>query len=408
MGVGSFCYGFGISPMYYSWGFFLPEMREDITLTETQAGLVFSVFSYVYHLLGPLVGFFMGRWGIRSVVGFGSAVAVLAFWLMSRADSYGDCMLAFGVLGGIAIGFATILPSQTLASNWFLRYRARALAVVLGGGAVVGFFSNKYFGPAIIEYWNWRTGWLVIAAISAVVGLVGVALIRSRPEDVGQLPDGGPATEEVSEDSTPAAQAELDWTPAGAIRTYQFYVLVALAVAYGVPWGVISVYGRSHLENLGFPLAVAGSILGWRVLASLVGRLSALGGDYMTPQRLLAGVLLVEGVGTIGLVFARTEAMAYASVVLIGLGFGAAYVTIPVSFASFYGRRAFGATVGARFAITGLIGPAAPTIAGMIADATGSYEPAFLAMASTCLIGALIAFWLPHPGPAPEPKLQAA
>ena len=190
MGVGSFCYGFGISPMYYSWGFFLPEMREEITLTETQSGMVFSVFSYVYHLLGPLVGFLMGRWGIRSVVGFGSAVAVLAFWLMSRADSYGDCMLAFGVLGGIAIGFATILPSQTLASNWFLRYRARALAVVLGGGAVVGFFTNKYFGPAIVEHWDWRTGWLVIAAISAVTGLVGVALIRSRPEDIGQLQIG--------------------------------------------------------------------------------------------------------------------------------------------------------------------------------------------------------------------------
>lgn len=414
-GVGSFCYGFGISPMYYSWGFFLPEMRQEFDLTGVEAGFIFTIFSIIYHGVGPIVGVIMSRWGIRSVVTFGSGVAVLAFWLMSRAGSYTDCLIAYGVLGGIAIGFSTILPAQTLASNWFVKYRARAIAIVLAGGGVVGYFTNRYFGPFVLETWSWRTGWLLIAGISAVVGIVAAIFVRSRPEDVGQHPDGILPQPELlhsgEEAANPPVSAQetslLDWSARQAVRSYQFYVLVGLSIAYGVPWGVITVFGREHLETLGFPMAVAGSILGWRVMASVLGRLSALGADFMSPQRLLAIVLLVEGIGTLGLVFAQNLTTAYVSVVLVGLGFGAAYVSIPVTYSAFYGRRAFGTTVGIRFAITGLVSPWASTVAGLMFDWTGAHVLGFTVVAIICLMGSPVSYMLPHPGRAPQPALGA-
>ncbi len=398
VGIGSLCYGFGISPMYYGWGLFLPEMQRDLALSNTQSGLVFSAFSWIYHLLGPGCGIAMARLGIRSVMGFGAAVGVLAFWMMSRADSFADCMFAYGVLGGIAIGFGTILPAQTLASNWFVRSRSRAIALVLGGGAVVGFGVSKYFAPEVLRVADWRTGWLIIAGTSAVVGVVAVLFIRGTPEKVGQLPDGGPAVGEPEAEDDPRGPTGLgEWTAPLALRTHQFYLLVALSIAYGVPWGIISVYGRLHLESLGFTTAMAGSILGARVLVSLFGRFSAFVGDFMSPQRLLAIVLLVEGAGSAGLVAAKTPLLAYVSVILVGLGFGAAYVCIPVVFSAFYGRRAFGTTVGIRFAITGIIAPSAPTLAGMLADWSGSHILTFWILAACCLAGAFVAFGLRAP-----------
>ncbi len=398
VGVGSLCYGFGISPMYYGWGMFLPEMQRDLGLNDTQSGLVFSVFSYIYHLLGPLVGIAMGRYGVRSVMAPGAAVAVVAFWLMSRADSFADCLFAYGVLGGIAIGLATILPAQTLASNWFVRSRSRAIALVLGGGAVVGFGVNTYFAPEILRIADWRTGWLIIAGISATVGVIAVLFIRGTPEKVGQEPDGGPAGGDAeSEAQRGAANDQGEWTAALALGTYQFYVLVGLSIAYGVPWSIISVFGRDHLESLGFTVAVAGSILGARVLVSLFGRFSGFLGDFMPPQTLLGAVLLVEGLGCAGLVFAETTLLAYLSVILVGLGFGAAYVCIPVTYSAFYGRRAFGTTVGTRFAIAGVIAPGAPALAGMLSDWSGSHVLTFAVMAATCLLGALVAFGLRAP-----------
>ena len=397
VGVGSLCYGFGISPMYYGWGLFLPEMQRELALTDTQSGFVFSVFSWIYHLLGPGVGIAMGRWGIRSMMVPGSAIAVLAFWLMSRADSFADCLFAYGVLGGIAIGLATILPAQTLASNWFVRYRSRAIALVLGGGAVVGFAVNKYFAPEILRIADWRTGWLIISGISATVAVVAALFIRGTPEKVGQEPDGGSADDDAELEERRGPSGLGEWTAPLALRTTQFYVLVGLSIAYGVPWGIISVFGRVHLESLGFTVAVAGSILGARVLVSLFGRFSAFLGDFMPPQTLLGIVLLVEGLGCAGLIFAETTQLAYLSVILVGLGFGAAYVCIPVTYSAFYGRRAFGTTVGTRFAITGVISPAAPTLAGMLSDWSGSHVLTFSIMAGGCLLGALVAFGLRAP-----------
>ena len=407
VGVGSLCYGFGVSPMYYGWGLFLPEMQSDLGLNDAQSGLVFSVFSYAYHLLGPVVGIVMARLGVRSVMVFGAAVGTLAFWLLSRADSFADCMFAYGVLGGVAIGFGTILPAQTLASNWFVRSRARAIALVLGGGAVVGFAINL-FTPAILRAADWRAAWLIISGISAAVAVVAALFIRGTPEKVGQQPDGGPAGGDPEPEDRRGPTGMGEWTAPLAMRTPQFYILVGLSIAYGVPWGIIAVFGRAHLEAVGFTTAVAVGILGSRVLVSLLGRFSGSIGDFMSPQRLLGIVLILEGTGCALLIVAKTAALAYLAMVLIGLGFGAAYVCIPVVYSAFYGRRAFGTTVGIRFAITGAISPSAPFLAGILSDWSGSHLLTLTILASLCLAGSLVAFGLRAPTLGSRPIQPAA
>lgn len=397
VGLGSVCYGLAISPMYYCWGFFLPEMQADLGMNDTQGGLIFSVFSWIYHGLGPVAGFAIGRWGIRSMMSLGAVVGVVAFWLMSRVESFADAMFAYAVLGGISVGFGTILAAQALASNWFIRYRSRAMALILGGGAVVGYFTLRYFAPGILEVADWRTGWLIIAGISALVAILAALFMRGEPERIGQEPDGGVQAKVPESDAPSGPTGRGEWTAPLALRTSQFYVLIGLSIAYGVPWGIIAVFGRHHLDALGFTTAMAGSILGARVLVSLFGRLSAFAGDFMTPQRLLGIVLILEGVGCALFIVANTELIAYLSMVLIGLGFGAAYVCIPVVYSAFYGRRAFATTVGTRFAITGMISPAAPTLAGMLSDWSDSHVLTLTILTGLCFVGSLVAFGLRAP-----------
>ena len=407
IGLGSVCYGLAISPMYYCWGFFLPEMQADLGMNDTQGGLIFSVFSWVYHGLGPVAGFAIGRWGIRSMMSLGAVVGVLAFWLMSRADSFADLMFAYAVLGGIAVGFGTILAAQALASNWFIRYRSRAMALVLGGGAIVGYLTLAFFAPGILTFADWRSGWLVIAGISALVAVLAGVFMRGEPERIGQEPDGGVQAKVPESDAPSGPTGRGEWTAPLALRTSQFYILVGLSVAYGVPWGIIAVFGRQHLEALGFATAMAGSILGIRVLVSLFGRFSGSIGDFMTPQRLLGIVLILEGVGCTLFIAANTALLAYLSMFLIGIGFGAAYVCIPVVYSAFYGRRAFATTVGIRFAITGVISPAAPTVAGMLSDWSGSHVLTLSILSGLCLLGSLVAFGLRAPSLGARPIAPA-
>ena len=50
------CYGFGISPAYYSWGLFSTHLIEDLSLTRTEFNTVFGVFTLLYSCVGILVG----------------------------------------------------------------------------------------------------------------------------------------------------------------------------------------------------------------------------------------------------------------------------------------------------------------------------------------------------------------
>ena len=77
VGVGLICYGFGISPGFYSWGFFGPELREDLGITAEQSGSIFGVFQFMFSAVGPLVGIGIARFGLRTLMTGGALMCGL-------------------------------------------------------------------------------------------------------------------------------------------------------------------------------------------------------------------------------------------------------------------------------------------------------------------------------------------
>jgi len=303
-----------------------------------------------------------------------------------QADSVLEFILFFGVVAGVGVGLSTILPSQTLATNWFIKYRARAVAIILIAGGIVG-RGVPPFDVWIVANHTWRDGWLVIAGISFCVALVAAVFIRNSPEEVGLHPDGRAPSEATNEDQ-PVEPQPL-WTTMQALRTSQFAVLCVAGVAYAVPWGVVVAHGRLHLEDLGFDGAIVASIMGTMILISIAGRLAGSLSDWVAPEKVLGSALLLEAAGVAGLLFATTPGLAYASTIAIGLGFGASYISIVLVFSKFFGRAAFAKTAGTRILITGIFGSLAPWLTGLVFDSTGSYQPAFIAIVAISLAGAV-------------------
>jgi MFS family permease len=410
--VGVVCYGFGISPAYYSWGFYGPELRDELGLTAEQTGSVFGAFNFTFSVVGPLVGVAIARFGLRSVFTAGAIVAAAGFFLLSRAETLLQCYLSYALLGGIGIGFSTIIPGQALASYWFVRYRARAMAIIFTGGALVGMGVNP-FNAAMLSHADWRSAWVVIAAVSVAVAVIAALFVRNDPSDLGLEPDGGtPAT--TSERSRAAAAASLladsYWTAARAIRTPQFVIVTLAGVGYSLPWAVVSAHGALFIrDELGIAAATAAVILSTaRVGASAFGRLSASASDFISPPRFLALALFVEGLGTAVLAVSRSPAALLLAVALLGLGFGAAYIAVPVVFAQFFGRRAFATTTGTRTMINAVFLYLAPTLAGRAADATGSYVLVFWMLAGLTVASALAAFVCRQPAtPAVIPAAES-
>lgn len=392
VGIGFLVYGLGIGPGYYSWGFFAPEIIADLGLTREQIGSVFGTFTLTFALVGPLTAIAIRRFGIRLTVTTGALVAALGFGLVSQADSLTQLYLYYSLLGGVGIGLSTGLPSQTLAVYWFRRYRARAIAIMMLGAAVVGGLVTP-LDDWILRMWGWRTAWMLVACVSVLTALIAAIFIRNRPEDLGQAPDGaqpdGDRSAAMGLSPNAAIGAEASWTALQAIRTPQFAVATLAAMANVVPWRVLTAHGRLHFEDLGFTPTVAAAILGVRVGISGVGRISGALGDYLPPTRVMALALVINGLGLAGLLFADTEALAYVCVVFLGIGYGAAYISEPVVFANFFGRAAFVGTTGLRVVIIGIVGWLAPTLAGASADRTGSYTSAITILMVGCFAGAV-------------------
>jgi MFS family permease len=228
------------------------------------------------------------------------------------------------------------------------------------------------------------------------VAAIAALFLRNKPEDLGLLPDGR------ERDESPSARAVVEdeprWTALQALRTPHFFVATFAALANQLPWAIVTAHGRIHLEDLGFTSAAAAAILGVRVGVSTAGRLTAALGDFFSPTRVLGLALVVVALGCGGLVMARTIPLATAFIVLLGLGYGAAYISIPVVFGYFFGRHAFAGTSGFRIAILAVSGWLGPRWAGAAADASGSYLGTFVVLAILCAAGAAAILLCPRPG----------
>jgi sugar phosphate permease len=155
-------------------------------------------------------------------------------WL-SRATSTG-MPHRLRVVAGVGVGLSSIVPAQTLASNWFIRNRARAIAIIFTAGGIVGYLIPR-FDAWMIGIGGWRAAWLGLAAITLAVALFAALFIRDRPEDMGLHPDGieppkiDPRVAGGKADFHPGRR----WTGAQALRTIQFAMLAACAIAYAAP-----------------------------------------------------------------------------------------------------------------------------------------------------------------------------
>lgn len=391
-----FIYGFGITPAYYSWSLVSREMIAELNFNQTRFGFVFSVFVLLYSVVGPAVGWGQRRIGIRAVMIAGAASTALGLVIMSRATNLWECVIGYSLLGGGGIGFTTIIPCQTLAQNWFNKRKALAIAIIFSSGGIIGKFWPQVVGK-VLDTYGWRTTWIVIAGISVGVAVLVALFVRERPEDLDQFRDGIDPSLRPDDESIKTASDTDRWTAGQAMRTWQFVVLVICGVAYATPWGVAVGFSRLHLAAVGLERETIFAIVGTMSLVSIFGRFTGALGDMASPSKLLAISLMVEGAGMAMLLYADTPATARMAVILIGLGFGTAYISIPVVFAAYFGRNAFGMTAGVRILITGVFNALGPLVTGFLHDQTGSYAISFLSLGVFAIVAGIGAGILSKP-----------
>lgn len=390
----------------YSFGVFLPVLSEEFNWSRTALSGTLTASEVAWGMIGPLIGISISRFGARRNIFVGNIVASLGLFGMVFVEEIWHVYLFYGALAGIGISFGSFLSITTMVNDWFIRRRSLAMSLVLAAGGVGGLIFPLFISWLITNL-GWQVAWVFLAGIHLVLAVViGGVLVRNKPEEMGQLPDGDTSlaaggTIADSASATRVYQTPVDWTVRAALGTRSLWLILACDLALWFPLGTLIIHQVAYLQDRGFSSFMAASALGLMVGISIIGRLLfGVLGTRFEGRYLIAACLALMFAGMIALMNAKTLPLVYTCSVLCGIGYGGMLVNIPVILGAYFGRTHYARILGWTSPVLTVFGAGSPLIAGLIFDVTGSYMLAFQAGVVLLGVGFILALMARPPKPS--------
>ena len=383
-------------------------MLKEIPMNHTTFGLGYTILSLFVGIPSVLVAASIVRWGIRKTFGIGSAVILAgSLWLSLIASKPWHYLVGFGVLTATGISFGTIVPAATAITRWFNRYRGRAMAITLSASGFAGFFVSPLINRILAANGgNWRAAWLIVAGISVLSAIVAFLFVKERPEELGQLVDGGPeAAHAAARTSARALVTSFPWEPRQAYRTLPFWMILIGGIACQFPFFFFTAHWVPHLKSAGVSPADAAWAMGLFTLGAVFGRL--IGGGLM--DRLVARYTFMLGLclyflGSFLAIRVSPGALwiAYSAAMLYGIAFGWTFICLNTITGHFYGPAAFPKLNGMMLAWGAVVCCPAGILGGKIFDSYHSYKLAFELNSLVAAVGIAAVFFARMPVPPEE------
>ena len=387
-------------------------MVADLSLDRRTLGLMVSVYMMMSGLPGPLVAMFVNRYGVRATLVCGSGILMLgALGMATFVDTGIEAIIVFGFLVGLGVMTGGALAAQTGTAFWFVRRRALAISLILSAGGIGGFIAARALNSLIMAYdGNWRVAWWLIAAMAFVSIVVAAVFVVEKPEDMGQLPDGGVAQEDGS-DSKKASRVHItteEWTFNEALKSPALWLLLFGSLGMSGGFTQAMAHAVVHLQDLGNTTDVAAKSFSILVVSTLIGKLMlGVFGDRIDPRYLWAIAMGVFGIGLLTLIDATSVLRLNIYAVCLGFGFGGGLVCMMTVMSNYFGSKAYASVIGITLAVQTTAGALASFVAGDLYERQGSYTVAFTGTAILCFAGMLVLLFIRPPRrPRPEPVLE--
>ena len=371
---------------------FLVPMTDEFGWSRTGISGAVSLGGVLGAFFAPFIGPLFDRHGSRALLVI-SAVAVSAC-CVALAGTQG--LLWFYVAFGISrLMFSAPFEIGTTSAvtKWFVRRRAPAMSLLIMSTGV-GLTILPLVVAAAIAIAGWRVGWLTLAVIAIVFGVVPQwFLLVRRPEDIGLEPDG-PTTgaQPPASGARTVGAGEIDFTRTQALRSPTLWLLMAYTLLVFPVQAGVSLHQAPHLIERGLSPTIAATIVS---TFSLAGVLSSLLfgylGDRVPVRAALAVSAALLALGAVTMREVEGPLLGYTSAILFGAGIGGILTMIPVAWANYFGRAHFGAIRG--ITLPAQVGGQAmgPLAAGVLHDLTGSYASGLAAFAVLSLFAAGLA-----------------
>lgn len=369
--------GFG----FYAFSLFVTPLQTDFGWGRGEVMAAFTIYFLVMGAISPFIGRVIDRYGARKIMFIGALITGLGFILLRLMDSLWFFYIAWAVVG---IGAASTgpIPATTIVSNWFKKRRGTAIGIMSTGIGAGGLIMAPLIGGYLIPNFGWETSYLILAVFSWVL-LIPLALfvVRTKPADMGLFPDGIKGSESDTMNQTlPSTAKELTSRMALATTTLWLIGISFLT-------GTFSMSGATqnqvpHLEDIGFPVALAAGALGVIGLGSFVGkfffgwlcdRIPAKYAWAIAVSLQLVGIIILMNIKPTSPV-----AIIWLYAILIGLGAGGWLPTMSMLTSTTFGLASYGAIFGILSLMQSIGTAIGPSMAGYMYDATNTYHGAFI------------------------------
>lgn len=398
---GALCavYLLGLGINYYGFVAILPAMIVDQGWSRGDATVGFSVAGAVAGLAAPFAALCIRRIGARNTIIAGGGLNALGALITYFTHSLWQYYLGIGFVMALGVTLQTLVPGSTVLTNWFLRRRALAMGLFLSMGGLGGFAASMGFGYFVKATGDWRAVFLIMICTALLASVIAYLFVHDRPSDVGQFQDGVDASLPAEAQGLSAKKPVVEtttysWTMREALRTRAFWVILCAFTAALMGYYIGISQAPIYLElDRGLDPLVAKGALAAVLLISTLGRLSGgLLGDRFQPRYLLAAGLVMVLSGMVLLNYTSAVWQVYAFAILLGFGYGLAYLSLPTLMANYFGGNDYARILGATYFISIPLSAMAPILAGYTFDLVHSYTTVFLGF--SLLAAAPVAFTL--------------
>lgn len=217
-------------------------IKESITMTDAQFGLLTSVFLWVYGILSPFGGYFADKYSRKKVIVFSLLVwSGVTLWT-GFVSSFSEMLIARGIMG---ISEACYIPAAVALITEYHKGRTRSLAT---GLHISGLYAGMALGGAggyIADIWGWRYGFQLFGGFGLIYAAILFLVLKDFPQDGTET--GDVLLQEMESDT------ENNISVIGTLRnlfgTGSYWILLFYNGAIGMSFWVIYSWLPTYLKD---------------------------------------------------------------------------------------------------------------------------------------------------------------
>jgi MFS family permease len=364
--------------LYYAFPVALASITADTGWSATAATAAFSAGLVVSALAGIPIGRWLDRYGPRRVMTGGSLLAVPATVAIALSPAFG-WFLAAWLVAGVAMAAVFYQAAFAALTRWYGDRRVQAITAV----TLVAGLSSTIFAPlthALLDHLDWRTTYLVLAAVLAAVTvpLHALALTPPWPPSGAHAPHGAAVRRRRLPDE---------------VRTPGFVLLAAALTLTAFGLYAASLTLIPLLTGRGLPAGLAATTLGLLGAGQLLGRIGYAPLTARTSPTGRTVVIIAVSALTIALLASLTgpPALLVAAAIAAGAARGAGTLLQATVVADRWGTTRYGTLSGLFSAPITAASALAPWGGTALAELTGSYPAAFWVLAALVVLAVALA-----------------